>query len=88
VPVPDFTDLGGIANDGDNRHAAATGGTGPDIDFIYLGKQTGPSAAPLPPANLAILGLVCRAGILTADTAIPAFRSAAAQGGALLPGSP
>jgi hypothetical protein len=63
VPVPAFTDLGGIANDGDNRHAAATGGTGPDIDFIYLGKQTGPSAAPLPPANLAILGLVCRKSV-------------------------
>jgi hypothetical protein len=38
VPVPAFADLGGIANDGDNRYAAATGRTGPDIDFKYLGK--------------------------------------------------
>jgi hypothetical protein len=72
-----LADLGGVANDGDNRYTAATDGTGQDVDFIYLCTQAGPCAAPLPSVNLAILGQVRKVVILTGDTAIPAFVGAA-----------
>jgi hypothetical protein len=63
------------AYDGDNRHSAAAG-------------RAGPGALALRPADLLVLGQAHRAAILTGVAPIPTQGGAAAQGGALLPGSP